>query len=275
MVEHSYKALIKGYLGDDSVSSYDLLGNIAIIDIPKLVKKKELALAKALMEEHRNVLTVLTKVGPVNGVYRTRKLRHIAGEKNFIAEYRENNCTFRFDTRKSFFSTRLSYERSRILALSGGWENVMVMFAGIGPFAIEIAKANRKANVVGIELNPAAYRDMVSNIKLNKVSNVVPELGDVKKFSKRYGDFADRIIMPLPMSSMKFVGVALKMAKPRCTIHLYVLDKLATNASRSIKRFTALASKSGYSTRVSLIRIARPYSAKDAEFVIDFKIRND
>ena len=43
-------------------------------------------------------------------------------------------------------------------------------FAGVGPFAIEIAKSHPRASVLAIELNPSAYGYMLKNIRLNKAA---------------------------------------------------------------------------------------------------------
>jgi tRNA (guanine37-N1)-methyltransferase len=255
------------------VTGYDRVGDIAIIEIPKLEKGLEKELAESIMEEHRMIKTVLTKAGPVSGKYRTRKLRFVYGDKNFIATYRENNCTFKLDLRKSFFSSRLSFERGRIAALSEKKEQVVVMFAGVGPFAIEIAKANKNAEVVGIELNPDAVKWMRQNIILNKTTNVTAELGDVKKFTKKYANYADRIVMPLPMSSLDFLADAIKMSKKRATIHIYVVDDLENTAAASIEKIKQIALKCGSTAKVVGIREARPYSYSTAEFAIDLSIK--
>ena len=63
--------------------------------------------------------TVLLKAGPVEGRYRTRKLSYLTGAKKYMVEYRENGCLFRFDPRKTFFSSRLSFEGLEYLPRRG------------------------------------------------------------------------------------------------------------------------------------------------------------
>jgi tRNA (guanine37-N1)-methyltransferase len=96
---------------------YELLGNIAIIEISDRLKSKEKAIADALMGSNPRVKTVLAKAGAVHGVYRTRSLRYVSGARNYVATYNENGCAFRFDVRRVFFSGKLSYERSRVSSL--------------------------------------------------------------------------------------------------------------------------------------------------------------
>lgn len=269
-----YPKLLSSRIGDAAASydtGYDALGNIALID-GKLPRKEALSLASCIMLANRNIATVLSK-GPVKGTYRTRSLKHVSGKRTFIALYRENSCTFRFDVRKTFFSCRLSYERARIARLARHDKNVMVMFAGIGPFAIEIAKGNPKARVVAVELNPYAYRSMQENAGLNRTPNVEPVLADVRSISRRYRNFADRIVMPLPASSTEFLDDALSIARDGCTIHLYSFVEMDGGTERLVKRVREHAKRNSCSIRVLFRRTARNYSAKEIEAVVDYRVR--
>ena len=247
---------------------YDQIGDIVVIEFTGS-RSKEREIAQILIDSNISIKTVLAKAGAVRGKYRVRKLRYVAGIENFIATCRENGCTFRFDTRKVFFSNRLSYERSRILGLVKDRENVMVMFAGIGPFAIEIAKANRHSKIVAVELNRFGYRYMLENVKLNKVDNVKPVLGDVKRVSVKYRNFADRIIMPLPMSSMNFLDEAYKVARKRAIVHLYAFADKPETVKDAVRMH---AKKKGYEVRFLEWREVRPYSTTDSEYAVDYQI---
>lgn len=249
---------------------YDQLGDIAIIEFDGPAGK-ERQVAELLMRTNGSIKTVLAKVGAVTGRLRIRKLRYVAGKRNYIAIYRENNCAFRFDVRKVFFSNRLSYERSRILKLVRNGESVVVMFAGVGPFAIEIAKSNRSTNVVAIELNRFGYKYMLDNVKLNKTQNVTPVLGDVKKLSAKYKNFADRIIMPLPKSSMEFLDDAYRVAKSSAIVHLYVFTK-ADETDSVYRQIKEHSKRMGYRATFLNERVVRPYSATEIELGIDYRI---
>ena len=263
------KKIIKNTKGRLS-KGYDLLGDIAIIEFSGNKSDAE-KIAKLLMQSNKSIKTVLAKEGAVSGKYRTRKFRYIAGIKNYVANYRENGCIFKFDVRKVFFSNRLSFERSRILKLVEDNEKVMVMFAGAGPFAIEIAKHRKNSNITAIELNRDGYKYMLDNIKLNKVNNVHAVLGDVKKVYKKYTG-QDRIIMPLPMSSTEFLSEAYKVGRSGSYVHLYALVDLDTGTEKLHEAIKLQAKKSGYRVDIMNSRIVRPYSAKQAEIVVDFRI---
>ncbi|MCL5429880.1 MAG: class I SAM-dependent methyltransferase family protein [Candidatus Marsarchaeota archaeon] len=250
---------------------YDIFGNIAIIDISKKLRKKEKAIAMALMAVNPSVKTVVSKDGAVKGKFRKRDYRFVYGERSFMAKYKENNCMFLFDIRKTFFSSRLSFERTRISRLVKPGENVMVMFAGIGPFAIEIAKAHKDSKVIAIELNKYAYGSMVRNIELNKAWNVTPIHGNVKDASRKHRNFADRIAMPMPKESSKFLDEAFIAAKKRAIVHIYAFSPREDPFSiiGAIKKH---AKEHNYKVSIIFKRIVRTYSAFEVEVVVDYRI---
>lgn len=258
---------ILGKANGEMAKGYDLLGNIAIVDAePKVAKQ----IGKLILSLNKNVETVLRKASAVKGKYRTRSYAYVAGKRNYIAHYKENGCIFEFDVRKVFFSPRLAYERQRIAAQVKDSEHVIVMFAGVGPFAIEIAKKVPSAKVIAIELNKYAYKYMLRNIQLNKVKNVKPVLGDVKKVAIKYRNFADRIVMPLPKESHSFLDAAYKVAKQKAIVHYYTFVPRDGNNARSL--LLSFFKKMNANIKVLNERMVRPYSAKEVEIVIDFML---
>ena len=263
LTSNELKSLEKGF---------DLFGDIALIEAPRGSKDKEKTIANAILKANPRIKTVLAKAGPISGIYRTRKLRFVAGHKNFVALHKENGCIFKVDLRKVFFSSRFAFERNRIVSLVSERERVMVMFAGVGPFAIEIAKAHKKTKVVGIELNRRGYEYMVENIKLNKTENVLPVLGDVRVAAKDFHGFADRIIMPMPKTSYKFLDEAFAVARKNAFVNIYSFSTIE-NQFNSIKdEIREHAKEHGYKVKFIFGRVVRPYSAKEAEVVLDYKI---
>ena len=271
-VQSDYRELLRKGLKDEydsSVRGYDVLGSIAVIGERG---KRGRVIADAVMKINKNVKTVVSKGGAVKGRYRKREFEFVAGERNFIADYKENGCTFRFDIRKTFFSSRLSFERKRITELSRDNEHVVVMFAGIGPFAIEIAKRNRNSEIVAVELNRDSYKYMLENIRINKTANVKAVLGDAKSIVEGMADWADRIAMPLPMSADKFLKSAIIAARNGCIIHYYSFGNSADPFSESGRMARELAKSMGFTARVVGKRVVRPYSKDTSEIVLDIRI---
>ncbi|MEM3841546.1 MAG: hypothetical protein QXN59_02555 [Candidatus Micrarchaeaceae archaeon] len=248
---------------------YEALGNIAIIDSQD-GGGEELALR--ILAANKHITTVVSKAGAVEGEYRLRKFRYVAGKKTFVADCVENGCRFVFDIRKTFFSGKLSYERSRICSLAKDNEKVIVMFAGVGPFAIEIAKAHKGSDVVAVELNRNAYNYMVGNIALNKTCNVKAVCGDAKKACSKYVGWADRIVMPLPKGALGFLDVALRSAAKGCIVHIYSFGERDSAFEEAKNTINSAAEGLGMKCRILFQRKVRDYSAKEIEIVTDFMV---
>ncbi len=208
------------------VRSFDVVGNISIIEIPKRLEKKEKLIAQTLLLLFKNIKTVVKKVGSHKGIYRTQKLKIIAGEKNKIAEHKENNVRVKLNVEKCYFSPRLSNERLRISKQIKKNENVLVMFSGVGVYPLVFAKNSFAKKIYGIELNPVAHKYALENIKLNKLEDKLNLFNyDVKKIVNKLKIKFDRIIMPLPKDAENFLESAFKVSKKGTLIHFYTFSK--------------------------------------------------
>ena len=203
------------------VRSFDSIGGIAIIEIPKELEKKQKLIAETLLNLHKNIKTVAKKEGIHKGVFRTQKLKIIAGERTKESEYKENNVRLKLNAEKVYFSPRLGTERKRVMEQVKKGEKVLIMFSGCAPYVCVIAKNTKAKEVVGIEINPAAHKYAEENIRLNKLSNVRLYKGDVRKVIPKLREKFDRIAMPLPKGGENFIGVALKAAKKGGLVHFY------------------------------------------------------
>lgn len=208
------------------MADYDLVGNIAIIKAEKFgsrkSRKEELQEAKALMKLP-SVKTVVEKSSNVQGRLRTIKAKHIAGERNLIADYKENDCRFRFNIETCYFSPRLSNERKDISGKIKSKDKVLVMFAGVGVYPIVICKMIKPAKIVGVELGRECCKYFKENLRLNKVEEGKIDIiqGDVKrKVDEQLGKF-DVIVMPRPNLKDTFLKSALSVAKKGTRIFYY------------------------------------------------------
>src|SRR3989338_2343443 len=200
-------------------TSYDVIGSIAIIEIPKELKKKEKIIGNAILQLRKEVKTVCKKAGIHKGKYRTQKLTVIEGEKTKEATYRENGCVMKLNVEKVYFSPRLATEGRRIAEQVKGGESVLVMFSGVAPYPLVIARMAKPKEIFGIELNPVAHKYALENVALNKIKNITLIKGDVRKV--RLNKKFDRVVMPLPKGGEDFLDVALKSTKKKGIIHFY------------------------------------------------------
>ncbi len=213
--------------------AYDIIGDIAIIEIPKGFEKKEKLIAETILHMHKNIKTVCKKAGAHIGRHRTQKLKVIAGKKKKETLYKENKIRIKLNVEKVYFSPRLSTERKRIANLVRKGEKVLVMFSGCAPYPLVISKNSRAKEILGVEINPTAHRYAEENIKLNKANNIKLYRGDAKKIVPKLKERFDRIVMPLPRGAESYLYLALNKIKKGGIIHLY--DFLISDEIDSVK----------------------------------------
>ena len=203
--------------------AFDLVGGIAVLEPwRKLTLEEEKLVANALLAVHPNIETVCVKEGIVQTEYRVRPVRVIAGKKSTRTLHTEFGCRMWIDVARAYFSPRYSPERLRVTKQVEKGENVCVMFAGVGPYALLIAQEQPTAKVWAVEINPQAVKLLEENVKLNKCEGKITSvLGDVRVTVPKSGKKFDRIIMPLPKSAQNFLDVAIAHLKPGGTIHFY------------------------------------------------------
>jgi len=256
------------------VSGFDTLGNIAIIEIPKELEKKEKLIAEALLKTNKAIKTVCKKLGAHKGTFRIEPVKIIAGEKNLIAEYRESGCIFEIPVGKVFFSPRLATERMRIAGKIKKGEVIGAFFAGVGPFPIVFAKNSEMKKAVAIELNPKAVEYMKKNIELNKAEEKIePVLGDVKKIAaKKFENAFDRIVMPLPKGGEDFLKEAMLSAKEKGIIHFYGFVKREKPFTETIEMVKKTAEGIGKKIKILGKKQVREFSKETIQIVVDFEI---
>ncbi len=225
MEPSTLKEAVKGKLSEKELSAFrgghDVIGDIAVIEVPEALVKKETLIAESLLKMHKNIKVVAKRVGPHKGVFRLQKLKILAGEKRKETTHSENNTRIRLNVEKVYFSPRLATERKRLADQVKRGESVLVMFSGCAPYPVVIARNSPAKEVYGVEINPTAHKCGLENIKLNKLSNVKLFLGDVRKVVPKLRKKFDRVAMPLPKGGESYLDVAIKAVKEGGTVHFY------------------------------------------------------
>lgn len=206
--------------------AFDILGSrekaVAIIELPEELREYEKEVADTLIEVQTNVKTVLVKASERQGTYRVRRLRLIAGDADTEVIHREGGCLFKLDPRKVYFSPREATERMRIMEMVRPGEHILVMFSGVGPLLIVIAKRKHEVHIVAVEINPDAHNYCVQNIALNKLHGLIkPFLGDVREVCPRLGEEFHRVLMPLPKGAADYLEVAIPCLRESGILHFY------------------------------------------------------
>lgn len=233
---------------------HELIGGIAVM------QEEDPAGAAQILSSRPNLHTVLFATSEVEGEYRTKRFIVLAGEPTTRTEVVEHGARLIIDLSAAYFSARLATERQRIAGLAGEGEAVLDMFAGVGPFAIALAK--KAAIVVASDINPGAVSLMLSNLARNRAKNVLPVLADAQNLAAFIPWRFDRIVMNLPKSGEEFLPDAFRLCRPGGTIHFYVLVSAEGQYRQQIL---------GLGGRVTAERVVRSYSPAQWHAVYDIQ----
>jgi tRNA (guanine37-N1)-methyltransferase len=271
--------------------SYDIIGDIAIIEFDKSIAQIsnidylefKSKIAKAIIEVNNNVKTVYEKKSEVKGKFRLRELALLHGKDKSETTHKENDCNFKLDVKTTYFTPRLVFERRRV-ASSAIMENELIidMFAGVGPFSIQIAK-NQNVKIYAFDLNPDAYRYLKENITLNKLKGeIFPYNVDIKNLLEPKNQLgqslihkADRLIMNLPESSINYMDVACSLMKESGGIlHFYQFSEKPDPIEKALKNLEDKLRVLNWEIEsIITSKIVKHYSPKSELIVIDLKIK--
>lgn len=261
-------------------SSFDVIGSrekaVAIVEISEELKDREKLIADGIMQLHKNIKSVLKKISERKGELRLREFKLIAGDKDTEVVHKEYGYLLKLDPQKTYFSPREATERQRIASQVNPGENVMVMFSGISPFPIAIAKKQPQVNkVYAIELNEDAHNYAVENVRVNKLGyKIILIYGDVKDKCQKYYGRCDRVVMPLPLEAESFLDIAVNCIKSQGgIIHFYSWGEEGDLFSNALKLIEENCKKFDKEFEVLDKRIVLPYSPRKYKICIDVRIR--
>ncbi len=259
------------------VRSYDLIGDIAIIKIPEdLLDDRRYILGEEMIRRHSYIKAVYRQASPVGGLFRVRRLEHLAGEERTLTLYKEYGYRFLVDVARVYFSPRLSYERRRIAGLVRPGETAVNMFAGVGTFTIQMARAGAKVH--SIDINPYAVDLHVINNLLNKVGDrVYTYLGDAGEICREHGfRDIDRVVMPLPELALDYLPTALEMTREGGWIHVYLHIAYTSDEEealdKAVEKVRTRAEENGYRILEASAREVREVAPRTAQVVVDIRV---
>jgi tRNA (guanine37-N1)-methyltransferase len=237
---------LKGKLSTEEIEnlkkSFDIIGDIVILEIPKNFEKYKNIIGKSALDFTKRKSVFMKKSG-IEGVIRTRKIEHIAGENNSKTIHKEHGMRLSLDIKNVYFSPRLATERKTVFDQVKNGENILDMFAGIGPYSILIAKT-KNVRIYAVDINKIAIEYMKENIQLNKITGrIIPFYGDINQiaisFKEKQLKF-NRIIMNLPGLAYEFLDLAISLIEDGGTLHYY---EFSDNFDQLINRVEGIAIK--------------------------------
>ena len=256
--------------------SFSTLGNLAIINFPfntKQADKKKIA--QEILNKNKSLKTVVEKSGIFKGRLRKMKTKHLAGEKTKEVLYKENGCVFRFNIDDTYFSSRLSNERKEIALQIKKNDEVLVMFAGVAPLPIVIAKNSKVKKVYSNELNRLANKYAELNIEKNKLKERVELIpGDIKKVAeklKKQGKKFNVVVMPRPQLKDSFLEQAFALSKKGTRIYYYDFCKIE-DLDKIVEKVKLEAKKARKKIKILKVKSAGELAPYKIRCRVDFKV---
>ncbi|MDD1732281.1 MAG: tRNA (guanine37-N1)-methyltransferase [Methanosaeta sp. NSM2] len=245
--------------------SFEMVGDIALVE-----EADAEAVAEALMATSKGIKAVIAPVSDVEGEFRTRRFRHVAGEVRTSTIHKEHGLRYKVDLEGAYFTERLGTERLRVSRLVRPGDYVLDMFAGVGPFSLLLARGG--AHVAAMDKNPLAVRCLRENAILNKIKDMEILEGDAAELALGFEGQADHVIMNLPHSASSFLVPAIRAAKSGGVVHYYCIAP-----EDDLYRDEALIRKAAESLEAGvevLYRgIVRSYAPRRHNVVIDFRVK--
>ena len=246
--------------------SFEVIGDIAIVEQDDAEK-----VAAALMSSYKNLRSVITPISDVEGEFRTRRFRHVTGEERTNTIHKEHCIRYRVDLVGAYFTPRLGTERLRVARQVRPGDFVLDMFAGVGPFALLLAR--RGVRVVAIDKNPVAVKCLRENALLNKIDVEILE-GDASDLALNYENMADHVIMNLPHTAHQFLGSAIRAAKNGGVVHYYAISE-EKDLYCDLGLIEAATAHQGAKAEVLYKGTVRSYAPHRYNVVIDFCVSKE
>jgi len=192
---------------DVALSSFDVIGDIAVVRIPDRALPYKKKIGEAILATHPSIRVVCNDRG-VKDAFRVRDVEVIAGEQRTETMHVEYGTELAVDVAMVYFSPRLATERKRVADQVMPGDVVIDMFAGVAPFSILAARLAHPSHVYAIDVNPAAAAYARRNVERNNVADVVEVIqGDAAVVVPRL-EHANHVIMNLPHRADEFFSLA-------------------------------------------------------------------
>jgi tRNA (guanine37-N1)-methyltransferase len=252
---------------EHDLPSFEIIGDIAVIN--DLSGRDREESVEGILAHH-DVKTILLKSEGLSGEFRLGEYEKLYGEETETV-HQEYGCKFKVDPNVAFFSEREGTERKRVLDSVEDGENILVMFSGVAPYPVLLAK-KKDVEVVGIEKNPEAVKFARKNLEINDVEESVEIIEeDVRNIEDDFPRF-DRILMPSPTNAEKFLSKAFELASEKTIITLYTISD-NENPFRQIKQKIKQLCRDGeFNVEFLDERIVSDYSPSQVKIAIEFQL---
>ena len=287
--------------------SYDVVGDVAILNnLPEGDEETQRKVGEWIMKKNKAIKIVVARHCPLSTEDRSpgsSGLKQLAGHPRdpIVTSHYEYGIKCVVDLNNTFFSPRMAPERLRLSQQVARGERVLVVFAGVGMDALQIAARTEAKEVLVIERNDVACECIRRGKLMLSRNKTAPCPGSGKGAAERLhileGDALellptleqesyDRIVAPRPKegsldgdlgtgdAGMSFLLAMLPLLKPKGEIHWYdfAADHELPNCDRTRKTLESACQILGLEMEV--IHVARVGSIAKRQWrvCVDFRI---
>jgi len=253
------------------------------------------AVGRAVLKENARVKVVALRQGALQSDHRKPgPLLVIAGPERrpLMTTHAEFGVRYVVDLEAVFFSPRMGPERQRICGQVVPGERVLVLFAGCGPEALQLAAKTEAASVTAVELNPEAVKCARRGLELlarqdpGRAGRVRLIEGDAASAAAGLEQRSfHRVLAPRPKAACEeedarlaegFLAGLLPLLRPGGVCHWYdfVADWEFPSCERSTARIQQACAVAGRACGVLRCAAAnsKPVAERQYRTVIDFAV---
>ncbi len=250
-------------------SSFDVIGDIAVIKIPEALRPYRAEIGRAILRWNPKIRVAVEDRG-VRGEHRIRTIEVIAGEQRTTTVHVEHGLDYHVDLARAYFSPRLASERKRIADLILENETVADPFAGVGPYSILIGRRRRPSVVHASDSNAVAVNLLRANVAGNRADRVDVREGDARRILREIAP-VDRVILDLPQSAFDFLEDGFAAIGARGTVHVYRILERADEAEAA-EAIRTVAGRNGVRVNALTTHRVRAYSPTQHHVAFDVTV---
>jgi tRNA (guanine37-N1)-methyltransferase len=255
-----FKELLRGAIPDEVLklipNSFYIIGDIAVINLPKELGNYAAEVGRAIQLTNKNVRAVYMGGSTVSD-YRIKELTHIYGEERTETIHKEYGIRIYVDISKAYFNPSLSEERRRVANSVVDNERVLDLFTGVGPFTLHII-CSKKSYVVANDINPYALTYLRKSLELNKklvrgyVDIINSDASELLKSLR--GETFDKAILNLPHKAVHYLPNVLKILRVNGTAYTYIISDTPLNAAKEVDNVLSNSYRANYMIK-NIVRV--------------------
>jgi tRNA G37 N-methylase Trm5/tRNA(Phe) wybutosine-synthesizing methylase Tyw3 len=284
--------------------SFDVVGDVALLHTIQTDEPEERqAIGKAIMRKNKGIKVVAVRENNLGGTERApgdQGLSIIAGDVRspLVTSHSEYGIKCVVNLTNTFFSPRMGPERLRLCQQVARGENVLVLFAGVGMEALQIAGRTEASSVLAVELNSAAVECAQRAHRMLERNKTVKCVGAADRMEIVQGDvfeviptlrknFYDRVLAPRPKegamdgdlgsgdSGSAFLQALLPVMKQdggECHWYDFAADHEFPDCDRTRRQIEQVCETQGLSMEVIHVANVGSIAKRQLRVCMDFRI---